>query len=66
MEPVLDDGRLHGLQNADGQAVGPHHVHVGGAAEDLAEGMKLAATAIDTGRALEKLERLIALSREAL
>lgn len=41
-------------------------IHVGGAAEDLAEGMKLAATAIDTGRALEKLERLIALSREAL
>src|SRR5690606_14950925 len=33
MEPVLDDGRLHGLQNADGQAVGPHHVHVGGAAD---------------------------------
>ena len=36
----------------------------GARARDLKEGVELAARSIDTGAAREKLERLIALSRE--
>jgi anthranilate phosphoribosyltransferase len=35
-----------------------------GKAGDLAEGVKMAAEAIDDGRALNRLERLVALNRE--
>jgi len=37
---------------------------VGGGVEDMEEGLKRAAEAIDSGAALEKLEALVALSQE--
>jgi anthranilate phosphoribosyltransferase len=39
-------------------------IYVGGGADSLAEGVRLAAEAIDSGRAASKLEEVIAFSQE--